>query len=100
MTDIKRRKFVSMMGAGAAVIPVSALVASLPSHADDAPVVDPASAQAQALQYVAESEKSDQHCVTCTLYTGAEGADKGPCPLFPGSSVMANGWCSAYVPKA
>ncbi|MGQ7843986.1 high-potential iron-sulfur protein [Granulosicoccus sp. 3-233] len=100
MTDIKRRKFVSMLGASAAVIPVSALVASLPSRADDAPVVDPESAQAQALQYVSETEIPEQMCSNCTLYTGAEGEDKGPCPLFPGSSVMAAGWCSAYVPKA
>jgi len=31
MTDIKRRKLVTLMGAGAAVIPLSALVTSLPS---------------------------------------------------------------------
>lgn len=100
MTDIKRRKFVSLMGAGAAVIPVSALVASLPSRADDAPLVDPESAQAKALQYVAVSENAEQNCGNCTLYTGEEGADAGPCPLFPGSSVAKAGWCSAYVPKA
>ena len=100
MTDIKRRKFVSLMGMGAAVVPVSALVASLPSRAADAPAVDPASAQAQALQYVAVSDKEGQDCASCTLYTGAEGEAMGPCPLFPGSSVAAAGWCSAYVPKA
>ncbi len=100
MTDIKRRKFVSLMGMGVAVVPVSALVASLPSRADDAPAVDPASAQAQALQYVAESEKDGQDCASCTLYTGAEGEAMGPCPLFPGSAVAAAGWCSAFVPKA
>jgi hypothetical protein len=100
MTDITRRKFVSLISAGAAVIPVSALVASLPSHAQDAPAVDPSSAQAQALQYVSESENPDQNCGNCTLYSGTEGAAMGPCPLFPGSSVMAAGWCSAYVPKA
>ncbi len=100
MTDIKRRKFVSMMTAGAAVIPVSALVASLPSRADDMPAVDPESAQAQALQYVSESENPEQNCLNCTLYTGAEGEDMGGCPLFPGNAVMAAGWCSAYVPKA
>jgi hypothetical protein len=99
MTDITRRKFVSLMGAGAAVVPLSALVASLPSHAQDAPAVDPASAQAQALQYVSESENPEQHCSNCTLYSGAADADMGPCPLFPGSSVMAAGWCSAWVPK-
>lgn len=100
MTDTSRRKFVSMLGAGATVIPVSALIGSLPSHADDAPLVDPESAQAQALQYVSESEKPDQNCMNCTLYTGAEGDAMGPCPLFPGSAVMAEAWCSAWVPKS
>jgi len=99
MTDIKRRKFVSLMGVSAAVVPVSALVASLPSRAADG-TVDPESAQAKALQYVSESEKGDQICGNCTLYSGAEGADKGPCPLFPGVDVMRAGWCSAYVPQA
>lgn len=96
MTDIKRRKFVSMMTAGAAVVPVSALVASLPSHA--AELVDPDSAQAKALQYVAESENPEQNCANCALYTGAEGDAQGGCPLFPGQAVTAAGWCSAYVP--
>ncbi|NND90780.1 MAG: iron permease [Granulosicoccus sp.] len=88
------------MGVGAAVVPVSALVASLPSRAQDMPVVDPESAQAKALQYVSETEIPDQNCANCTLYSGAEGADAGPCPLFPGVSVMASAWCSAYVPRA
>lgn len=98
MTDIKRRKFVTMMGASATVIPLSALVASLPSHAADA--VDPESAQAKALQYVAESTNADQNCSNCTLYQGAEGDEHGPCALFPGSAVASGGWCSAWVPKA
>lgn len=100
MTDIRRRRFVSMISAGAAVIPVSALVGSLPSRADDAPMVDPESAQAKALQYVAVSDKPDQMCANCTLYTGADDAASGPCPLFPGSAVPAEAWCSAWVPKA
>lgn len=101
MTDKTRRKFVSLMGAGAAVVPLSALVGALPSHAqDDLPLVDPASAQATALQYVEVSEKDGQACSNCSLYTGTEGSENGPCPLFPGNSVTANGWCSAYVPQA
>jgi len=95
MTDIKRRKFVTMMSAGAAVIPVSALVASLPSHA--AELVDADSAQAKALQYVGESEIADNNCANCALYTANDGEDKGMCPLFPGQLVMGAGWCSAYV---
>ena len=96
MTDIKRRKFVTMVGASATVIPLGALVASLPSHAADP--VDPESAQAQALQYMADSDK-EAHCANCTLYTGEEGAEYGPCPLFPGAEVHAAGWCSAWVAK-
>lgn len=99
MTDIKRRKFVTMVGASAAVVPLAAMVASLPSHAQDLPEVDPGSAAAKGLQYVAESEKGDANCSSCILYTGADGDDLGGCPLFQGSSVRASAWCSAYVPK-
>ncbi len=97
MTDIKRRKFVTLMGATATIVPVSALVASLPSHAAD--LVDPESAQAKALQYAAETPDAAKHCSNCALYSGAEGDESGPCPLFPGAAVSANAWCSAYVPK-
>lgn len=98
MTDIKRRKFVTLMGAGATVIPVSALVASLPSHAQE--LVDPESTQAKSLQYVAASENAEQNCANCALYTGAEGDASGPCPLFPGAIVAAEGHCSAWVAKS
>ena len=98
MTDIKRRKFVTMVGASATVIPLGALVASLPSYAQDAEV-DPESAQAQALQYAVVSDVEGQNCANCTLYTGAEGEELGPCPLFPGMAVHAEGHCSAWVAK-
>jgi len=99
MTDVKRRQFVTFLSAGAAAVPLSALITSLPSHAADAPAVDPSSAQAKALQYVAVSEVEGKHCKGCALYTGDDGAEMGGCPLFPGSSVAAEGWCSAFVPK-
>jgi len=100
MTDKKRRQLMGMMGAGAAVIPVSALIGALPSHAqDDLPLVDPASAQATALQYAEQSPNPEQLCSNCSLYQGGD-AEQGPCPLFPGNAVLASAWCSAYVPAA
>jgi hypothetical protein len=99
MTDTNRRKFVTFLGAGAAIVPLSALITSLPSHAADAPAVDPASAQAKALQYVTMSEVDGKMCKGCALYSGDEGAEMGGCPLFPGSAVAAEAWCSAFVPK-
>lgn len=101
MTDKNRRKFVTMVGASAAVIPLTALVGTLPSYADGhLPMVDPESAQATALQYMEESDKPEQNCANCTLYQGKVDGKAGPCPLFPGNEVTAAGWCSAYVPKA
>ena len=101
MTDKNRRKFVTMVGASAAVIPLTALVSSLPSHADGhLPMVDPESAQATALKSMVESDKPEQSCANCTLFQGKADSKAGPCPLFPGNEVAAGAWCSAYVPKA
>lgn len=100
MTDIKRRNFTKLLGTGVIAVPVASLVASLPSHADDMPMVDPEAPNAAALQYMAESDKEGKTCATCTLYSGAADAEGGPCPLFQGAHVHAAGWCSAYVPKA
>ena len=100
MTDQTRRRFIGMVGAAGAVVPLSAVVGTLPSRAqDDLPLVDPASPQAQALQYVEASPNAEQNCGNCTLYQGGD-AEQGPCPLFPGNAVLKEAWCSAYVPKA
>jgi len=96
MTDKNRRKFVTMMGASVVAVPVTSLIGTLPSHAQD--MVDPASDQAIALQYVAESITEGQMCGNCTLFQGDDTG--GACPLFPGSKVPAAAWCSAYTPKA
>jgi len=96
MTDKTRRKLMTMMGAGAVAVPVSALIGTLPSHAAD--MVDIESDQAKALQYIEVSEVEGSNCASCTLYQGDDAA--GMCPLFPGSKVGATAWCSAYTPKA
>lgn len=42
---------------------------------------------------------SNNLCRNCALYQGGEGEQWGPCTLFQGRLVNADGWCSAYAPK-
>jgi hypothetical protein len=100
--NMNRRTFVihSLLGS-------AALAAASVSRAD-APKVSEADPQAVALGFKEDATKADkvkfpkyaagQHCGNCQLYQGpATGA--GNCALFPGKSVPAAGWCSAYVKK-
>jgi hypothetical protein len=44
--------------------------------------------------------KPGSTCANCQFYTGDAGAARGPCSLFPGFSVSAEGWCSAWATKS
>ncbi len=95
-----RRRFARMIGAGMVGLPLASLLTSLPSRANDAPLLDAGSDAAKALQYMDVSDKEGKDCSNCTLYQGAAGDAAGACPLFQGSTVAASAWCSAWVPKA
>jgi hypothetical protein len=66
--------------------------------------------QAVALGYKHDTSKVDkakfakhdvsQKCSNCQLYQGKPGDAWGPCPIFAGKQVSANGWCNSYVKKA
>jgi len=43
--------------------------------------------------------QAGQQCRNCTLFEGGDAA-WGPCSIFPGKRVNANGWCATYAPKA
>ncbi len=104
--DYSRRKFF-IQGASLAA---AACLAQRVAVAADLPHVDEASPQATGLGYKHDATQIDaakfpryqagQHCATCQLYTGAAGAEWGPCAIFPGQAVSAKGWCSAWVQKA
>jgi High potential iron-sulfur protein len=38
-------------------------------------------------------------CANCQLYQGEEGAEWGPCDIFSGNLVSANGWCMSWLEK-
>lgn len=73
-------------------------------------LVSPSDPQAQTLGYVPVSSQADatkykthaasQNCSGCALYAGKPGEPSGPCPLFAGRLVSAQGWCSAWAKKA
>ncbi len=64
---------------------------------------------AQALGYQHNADNVDaqrfpnrdpaHRCSSCILYQGNSEDAWGPCSLFPGKVVNANGWCSSYVAK-
>jgi hypothetical protein len=66
--------------------------------------------QAVGLGYMADASKvdakkypqagKDKKCSGCALFQGKAGEAWGPCGIFPGKQVNANGWCSAWQKKA
>ncbi|MDX1571281.1 MAG: high-potential iron-sulfur protein [Xanthomonadales bacterium] len=80
----------------------TAFASDLPELSEDDP-------QAQALGYKADTadvdgakfpnHSVDQKCLNCQLWQGGD-EGLGPCAIFPGKGVQAEGWCSAWVKKA
>jgi hypothetical protein len=102
--DHDRRRFVATLTAAAligAVVPRRARSEDLPHLPENDPT-------AQALGYHEDASKTDtakfpahkatQQCANCNFYQGAA-SGYGPCQLFPGKAVNAQGWCSAYAAK-
>jgi hypothetical protein len=95
-----RRRFIATIAAVGAAL-------ALPAAADTAPLSE-SDPTAQALGYKNDGSQVDaakfpkhttqQQCANCNFFQG--GGASGPCQLFPGKSVSAKGWCSAYAAKA
>ncbi len=99
MTNKRRRAVTKLLGLGAFyAIPLATVTTLLPRKSMAVTLVDPSSAEAQALQYTDSSTKENAACHLCAFYQGGQ-AEYGPCPLFPGKEVKATGWCLAFVSK-
>jgi hypothetical protein len=44
--------------------------------------------------------EAGQACRSCIQWKGGDSEAWGPCGIFPGKLVNANGWCSTYARKA
>jgi hypothetical protein len=101
--NTNRRVFILQVIAGSGFA-----AGALEAHAQQK--LDPKDPQATALGYVDDTTQADatkfpkhtndQKCSGCQLYSGAADAKQGPCAVFGGKLVSANGWCNSYVKKA
>jgi anaerobic selenocysteine-containing dehydrogenase len=102
--DNSRRRFIKLTAIGLAAAPfANTLLSGTAGAADAVSETDP---QASALGYKADATKAEKRtdatamCSNCGLYTGKAGEASGPCAIFQGKLVAANGWCTAWVKKA
>ena len=93
-----------LLGAAAAVRPGQSAHA-----AADLPHLDASDPNAKALGYRDDAKSVDAKafpvykpgslCSNCLQFQGAAGQPYGPCSIFAGKAVNANGWCQVYVKK-
>lgn len=102
-----RRRFLVNLAVAASAVPLGARLLGSEAMAQDLPALPVDNAQAKALGYTEDaattkhpSFKAGSDCANCQFFQGAPGASSGPCALFPGHSVKAKGWCSAWAKKA
>ena len=50
------------------------------------------------LQFVNESQKSDQRCQNCVLFRAADNG-RGKCQIIQKGHVPEVGWCISWAPK-
>jgi hypothetical protein len=98
-----RRSLLQRLALGLSLAPLATRSpAAAPDPAGGPPALvsesDPA---AKMVQYVEDARRASgasagATCESCSLYSGASGADRGHCTLFPGKLVRAAGWCNAW----
>ncbi|WP_299021857.1 high-potential iron-sulfur protein [uncultured Photobacterium sp.] len=94
-----RRNFLKLSLASVIGVTVGNKVLIKPANAADMVKLTEDDPQAAALKYVHESPHSDKKCFNCALLQGNDGDEWRPCAIFPGKTVSANGWCSAWAKK-
>lgn len=100
---LSRRRFATI-GMVAGLMPIPLVMGTRRASAGELPRLDEADRSAKALSYVHDAARVDaatrggaeRICRTCRFYTDAT-ATWGPCTLFPGKAVNAEGWCRGWV---
>jgi hypothetical protein len=102
-----RRRFLGRAALALTAVPLGARFLSTSARAQDVTPLPADNGTAVALAYAEDASKvshpsfkAGSNCANCQFYTGAADAERGPCTLFPGFSVAAAGWCTAWAKKA
>lgn len=95
-----RRLFINALGSGAVALPWLSLLGPMRAMAADDPKLSPGDPAAISLNYRHQSADSARRCAGCQFYTGAAGDAWGPCVIFPGKRVNADGVCSSWYARA
>lgn len=104
ISENSRRRFIKLTALGLAAAPFANMLLSGVSEAAD--LISETDPQAAALGYKADATKAEKRtdpthlCSNCSFYSGKAGETSGPCVLFQGKLVAANGWCTAWAKKA
>jgi len=88
-----RRRAMKLALGGIVAIPLANVLLRAPAQA--AETISPSDPVAKQLKYVEKSTTKGETCANCKYYGG--GAESGPCQLFQGQLVLAEGWCSAWA---
>jgi High potential iron-sulfur protein len=92
------------------IVGTAALVAVNLTHAQASMLLE-SNSQAKSLGYKIDASKVEnasfpkyapgQKCVSCQMFrTQQPGTAAGPCAIFPGKLVSAEGWCDAFIKQA
>ena len=104
-TSVSRRRFIKVSVVGVAATQFGVFVQG--ASAAELPHLDLADPTAKALGYVHDASTvsnelrgvTSRVCSNCRFFT-EDAKEWGPCSLFPGKSVAAQGWCKSWIAKA
>jgi hypothetical protein len=102
-----RRRFLKLATAGVAIAPLCAAHLARRARAQERVEEDEELAQQLGYKHDASEVDPDEWpdyeegevCANCQLYHGEEGGEWGPCDIFGGRLVHADGWCVSWLEK-
>lgn len=95
MKSVNRRDFLKLSGTSL----IGLTLGGVALRASAQEKLDAADATAVALKYTHKSEVKGAKCDNCMYVQGEAGQKWRPCAIFPGKTVAAEGWCSAWMKK-